>query len=120
MDFSKYVNKLPYPRKPTKPRLSSSTPSAAEISEYAEKLKGFEQEENEYKENLRKYLEEDRRLNDLFKQDLFKELGIEKHPKKDKIFSFAWELGHSSGLSTVASCADEIVEKLFEGECKWN
>lgn len=116
MDFSKYENKLPHPRKPTKPRLSSSTPSVDEISEYAEKLKGFEKEESEYKENFRKCREEDGRLMDLFKQDLLEDLGIEKHPKKDKIFSYAWKEGHNSGLSSVYDIASEIIDHFFKDE----
>ena len=116
MDFSKYENKVPYPKKPSKPRLSSSTPSISEIKQYQNDIADFEIKEIAHKSSLQAYREEEGRLHNLFKQDLFDELGISNHPKKDKIFEYAWQEGHGGGLSAVLSQADEIVEFFFKGE----
>ncbi len=58
------------------------------------------------------YQAETRRLMDLFAQDLFKDLGIENHPMRDKLFSKAWEDGHSNGLSEVYNCALNLVDLI--------
>jgi hypothetical protein len=60
------------------------------------------------------YGAETARLEAQFKADLFKELGIENNPKRDKLFSKAWELGHSSGYSEVYSYADDLVELILD------
>lgn len=116
MDFSKYDNKIPYPKKPSKPTLSTRTPSSSDLENYAKEQLEFTDKEIAYKSNFNAYWEENARLHELFKQDLFKDLGIENHPKRDKIFSLAWQFGHSYGFSEVASYADDIVETLFKGE----
>ena len=122
MDFSKYENKVPYPKKPSKPQLSSSTPSISEIKQYQNDIADFEVKEIAYKSNFQAYREayreEEGRLHDLFKQDFFDELGISNHPKKEKIFEYAWQEGHSGGLSAVLSQANEIVEFFFKDEVK--
>jgi len=116
MNFSKYENKFPWPKKPTKPVLGSLSPSTAEIKQYQNDIADFEIKDIDFKASIEKAQEEEARLHDLFKQDLFKNLGIVDHPKKDKIFSLAWQLGHSNGLSEVASYADDIVKNLFDDE----
>lgn len=50
---------------------------------------------------------------DRFKEDLFADLGISDHPLREKLFSKAWDDGHSSGYSEVHNCALNLVE-LFE------
>jgi hypothetical protein len=47
-----------------------------------------------------------------FKQDLFVELGIVGHPKADKLYSIAWEMGHSAGYSEVLSYAWDMVDLI--------
>jgi hypothetical protein len=116
MHFPDYDNKVPYPKKPSKPCLSGLQPNESELENYAKELSEFSDKETAYKINLDAHRKEDARLHALFKQDLFKDLGIVDHPKKDKIFSLAWQLGHSNGLSEVASYADDIVATLFAGE----
>jgi hypothetical protein len=116
MEYQRYAKKVPYPKKPIKPQLNSTTPSTAEIKQYQNDVADFEIKEIDFKIALQKAQEEEGRLNDLFKQDLFAILGITKHPKKDKIFAFAWELGHGSGPQEVANYAKDIVDNLFDGE----
>ena len=45
----------------------------------------------------RAYDAESRALYDLFKSELLKDLGLDGHPKAEKVFSMAWDDGHSSG-----------------------
>lgn len=47
-----------------------------------------------------------------FKRDLFKELGIENHPKKDILYRIAWEWGHAYGLGEVKIYAEDLVELI--------
>ncbi len=41
------------------------------------------------------------RINDEFKQAIFKEYGIEDHPKGELIWAKSWEKGHSGGYSQI-------------------
>lgn len=47
-----------------------------------------------------------------FKRDLFADLGISGHPKRDKMYSLAWEYGHSGGLAEVYDYALNLVELM--------
>ena len=58
------------------------------------------------------YQAENARLIEKFKRDLFEELGISDHPKREKLYSLAWELGHSTGFSEVVSYAEQLSELL--------
>ena len=48
-----------------------------------------------------------------FKRDLFEELGIENHPKRQLLFEKAWERGHSSGYSEVYNVALDLVDLIL-------
>jgi TPR repeat protein len=65
-----------------------------------------------YKAALRAYDHETARLVAQFKHDMFVELGIVDNPKADKLYSIAWEQGHSSGYSEVLSYAWNIVDLI--------
>lgn len=47
-----------------------------------------------------------------FKRDLFEELGIANHPMREKLYSKAWENGHSSGFQEVYNCALNLVDLI--------
>lgn len=61
---------------------------------------------------LSAYGAETSRLYDMFKADLFEDLGIADNPKREKLFSIAWEDGHSSGYNTVYNIASDLVELI--------
>lgn len=48
-----------------------------------------------------------------FKNDLFNELGIENNPKRELLFSKAWEMGHSSGYYSVFEHAEDLVDLIL-------
>lgn len=52
------------------------------------------------------------RLDEQFKLDLFKEEGVEDNPKRDKCYALAYEHGHSSGKSDVANYFSEFAELI--------
>lgn len=79
---SKYKNTLPYARR-------SKDPVAYEA-----------------------YRAEDRRLHDLFTNDLFEYLGITNNPKRFKLFEKAWSIGHSYGYHEVWGHAEDLVELI--------
>lgn len=82
MDYTKYKHKLPFALKSVKPDVYAA------------------------------FVEEEQQIYDVFKQDLFNELGIADNPKRDKLFAIAWEYGHSSGYSEVYNYADELVDLI--------
>jgi hypothetical protein len=71
--------------------------------------------EEAYKKHLKQYNEEQTKLYNEFKQDLFEELGITDNPKREKLFEKAWEKGHSDGYNSVLSEAESLVD-LIKGE----
>jgi hypothetical protein len=66
----------------------------------------------EYHRTLDLYRKEEGRLNDIFKQDCEEAEGFTNHPKKDKLWSKAWEHGHASGYGDIYSWYRELAELL--------
>lgn len=58
------------------------------------------------------YQEETIRVNALFKQDVFDDLGISDNPKRELLWSKAYERGHSAGMHEVYLIADDLVELI--------
>lgn len=53
-----------------------------------------------------------RRL-DEFKADALEKAGLTGHPKADKVYHKAWEMGHSSGLHEVAHYLMDLAELVL-------
>lgn len=47
-----------------------------------------------------------------FRQDLFAELGIADNPRREKLYSLAYERGHAHGFEEVFSQAQSLVELI--------
>jgi hypothetical protein len=58
------------------------------------------------------YKEEDKRICNQFKQDLFKEFDVKDNPKADLCFSKAWEVGHAWGYGEVYNHFQDLVELI--------
>lgn len=69
-------------------------------------------DEKSYKEHLKQYSEEKANLLKEFKQDLFEELGITHHPKREKLFEKAWENSRSEGLYQVIVEAESLADLI--------
>lgn len=62
----------------------------------------------------RKYRAEMTKIQDDFQNALYEEYGVKDHPKREKMYSKAWERGHSSGYAQVESEFEEIVELMMD------
>lgn len=65
-----------------------------------------------YNKQIKDYNNELRALEEEFKQDLFKEFGVENNPKRERCYNLAYEEGHGYGLSTVYDKFEDLVELI--------
>lgn len=59
------------------------------------------------------YAVELRRLESEFINDLFEEFGVQDNPKRHKLYSIAYDRGHSGGFSDVYSVFSDLVELIL-------
>lgn len=112
MNTNKYENTLPYPSKPIKPRMDSN-PTKADADRYFKSMEEYELLIKKYLEDKDAYNDNEGKLREQFKQDLFVDLGIVDNPKKDLLFSIAWDKGHSAGLNEVYIEACSMVRLIM-------
>lgn len=112
MDFEKYENKLEYPTRPKKPILGKDHTSK-DLDDYKKALQKYEEDMISCKVKEKAYDEEYRRLYFLFKKDALNDVGLIDHPKAEKVFSLAWEKGHSGGLNDVYCELGELADLLI-------
>jgi len=104
-----YINRLVYPTQPRQPLLArNATPT--EIRAYADLKEQYEEEFEVFKALRKAYNAETARLEAKFREDLEIEYNMVGHPKADKLFAKAWEMGHGSGLNDVAIYYDDLYE----------
>jgi hypothetical protein len=72
-------------------------------------------DEVSYNAHLNHYYEEQDKLKNQFREDLIAEYHMTNHPKANKIFDKAWELGHSKGHEEVEYYFQDLTE-LFQGD----
>jgi hypothetical protein len=65
--------------------------------------------------HIKHYQEEQKRLEDEFRADLIKKYNMTDHPKANKLFNKAWDLGCSGGLEEVEYYFRDLIE-LFEDD----
>ncbi len=106
-----FENRVEYPNKPSKPRLERDH-TFAQVTEYAKQLALYETLNAGYRADLDAYRAGERASYDLFKTELLKDLGIADHPKADRLFSMAWERGHSEGYHSVYSEAEDLSDLM--------
>jgi phosphomannomutase len=111
MNFDDYKNTMPYPSKPKKPHLNISHASQ-DVQQYFLALKKWESEMEIYRKEVAAYQKTDADLYVKFMQDIFDDLGIANNPKRDRLFSIAWDMGHSAGYSEVYHYASELVDLI--------
>jgi hypothetical protein len=69
-------------------------------------------DEISYNAHLRHYHKENLRLQQEFRHDLIAKYGVDGHPKANKIFDKAWELGGSNNLWEVEDYFMSLVELI--------
>lgn len=112
-----YKSKLPVRTKPREPRLPelAGKPSQTQfdaLDKYKADLIAYESELELWKKENTAHAQDAGRLTAEFKDDLIEELGINFNPKRDLLFSKAWERGHGSGLHEVLNIAEDLVELI--------
>jgi hypothetical protein len=65
------------------------------------------------KEEKAEYNRHEQVMYEKFKADALFDVGLENHPNKDAIYSYAWQEGHSSGYSEVYQYLSDISELFF-------
>lgn len=117
MDYSKYQNQVPYRTKPTKPSLPKN-PTAQEARQYANDIEAYATFMEEVEASRNEYRKEEANILGQFQADALEEVGLANHPKKDIIFSKAWQNGHSGGFSEVFGQLQDLASFVEELEAK--
>jgi len=116
MDINNYYERLKAikypdkPKRPTSPSITSSTPEA--FHQFGDELEAYNIARTAWLLKHREVTINEGNIYDEFKLEVFKELGIENNPKKELLYSKAWELGHSSGFSEIWNYATDLVELI--------
>ena len=108
--YSTLIHDLVYPTKPNKPYESDF---GKNYRAYADAREKYDEDMIQYRNYLNKYREQENNYLNQFQIDLLEYLEISNHPKASKLYSMAWEDGHSSGLSEVGMKAEWLVELLI-------
>lgn len=106
-----YLNDL-YVHRPKEPRLKSVTPTEEELSSFLAEKEEYQKLLREYETNNDFYKSESKRLYDILDDIIREDSGLNDIPEqyRDKVYSYAWERGHSSGYSEVYNCLCDLVE----------
>ena len=110
-----YKNKLEYPRDPKAPavfRKSASELTDDEIANLKTVRKEYDDAVVAARQARIDYNREDNRLIELLQRDLEVEHGLTNNPKRGKLWSKAWDHGHSSGLSEVVCWYEDLAELI--------
>lgn len=119
MDYEKYKNKMAYPSIEEMKGAQATITQIEQLTvpKLKETLKPeldrAKAEIDAFKARRKAYNEETARLNELFKQDALKEVGLSEHPNRDRIYSAAWDRGHSGGLPEVMLELEMLAELIL-------
>ena len=96
-----------YPSKPVKPLLPKNA-SSVEARAYADALADYEKLLEAYNVARDEWRAESNRLNEQFRTDVEAEYEMTDHPKRDLLWSKAYDHGHSAGYGEVLSWYDDL------------
>ncbi len=99
---------LPYPQKPQKP----AEKDYKSHTDYGAALDLWEEDKKQWMKRVEEYRETCGNIYEKFKDELLTMLEIKDNPKAEKLWSMAWENGHSNGYYSVAQEAEELAELL--------
>ena len=77
-------------------------------------------DEVSYNAHMKHYQEESKRLQDQFRVDLIAEYKMSHHPKTDKLFNKAWDMGCAGGLEEVEYYFRDLIELFQDSESNVN
>lgn len=105
-----------YPTRPKKPREPDYTVTDAQ--RFAFEMETYEKDLTEYENQKKFYAEMQDELDIYLKQRVWNEAGLASinlsQERKEKIWDYAWEQGHSYGYYEVYSYLNDLVD-LFNG-----
>lgn len=103
-----------YPKRPPKPMLKKDA-NSKEVLEYAELLKKWETDANIYKLEVEAYYLNKNFIDSKIQEFIKEEAGISIVPQqyRDKLYSKAYEDGHSNGFYEIYNCLHSLIE-IFE------
>lgn len=110
-----YASKLDYGTRPKEPavlRRTAVSLTKEELRSLPEIISEHESAVATQREKQVAYREDCSRLVEQFRNDLEAEHGVAGHPMADKLYSMAYEHGHSAGLTEVAIHYADFVELL--------
>jgi len=109
-------SKITSPKKPIKPSLKSTTPTDAEITEYQNAMNAYNRDLAVYANKHIEYGRAVHEWNACFIKYLITLNGLDKYPSDvhDTVYSAAYEHGHSSGYSEIASYYSEFAEMAIK------
>jgi hypothetical protein len=77
-------------------------------------------DEVSYNSHMKHYQEENLRLQEEFRHDLIAEYKMTHHPKANKLFNKAWDMGCSGGLEEVEYYFRDLIELFQDSESNVN
>lgn len=120
LDKRYYDPPPPDVRRPSKPSLpqwrreQSTSEHLADVKAYEATCATYEQEKAAYDAAMEAHNEVVSQREAEFKEDLFDYLDIKDNPKRNLLFSIAWEGKHSYGRNDVVSFAGDLVPLIKE------
>jgi hypothetical protein len=109
LKYAELDKKREYPSKPQKPQREAYPNN----SEWGAALDYWELLVSRWRMEVKSYSAAGSEYVKQFKAELLQELGLDKHPKAEKLFEMAWDDGHSNGFLEVAICAAKLAELLY-------
>jgi hypothetical protein len=113
--YKELIFQLPYPDKADRiPKpIRENFPNNETFGKALDEWEEVEKRDKELRNKLlREYREAVSKLEGEFKVALLKYLGLTQNKQSEKLYSMAWERGHSSGLGEVAMEAGHLAELI--------
>jgi len=109
LESNAYQNRDTYPSRPRKPLLArDATP--AQLRAYADQLENYDHMIKEHLNQVASYHARSAVLENQFRDDLESFYHMKGHDKADLLYSKAWHMGHSGGLTEVANYYSDLIE----------
>ena len=106
-------NLPPYPEEPNRPKEPNSYATPQEYRDYASALELYANEKEEYDRLNREYRERRMDLETIVQKFIWKNTGLDTvvpEQYRDKVWSLAYDLGHSYGYSEIQNHLIDLVD----------
>jgi hypothetical protein len=113
LTIEKFQSQLPsYPKKPLMPKLATTTPTKEEYENYVQKTNEYNISLEEYHKETKEYNRISKIINESLEYFLADITGLNNIPDEyqTKVWSLAWQKGHSEGWYSVYGHLEELVD----------